>query len=216
MKDFTIYENGDKASPLFLLLRSVKIENEDHLIEEIKNITDKPFNIAVFKAEDWNHDYSPWSAPGMDEASPFTGGGNETIKEILPIVEELKKTYSGEIIATGYSLAGLFALYMLYRTDVFSGAVCGSGSLWFNGFTDFAKENQIKSRSLVYLSLGGKEEKVNHPVVSTIGVKTKEMDSILSKDSNVIKNKFEMNSGGHFADSSRRLAKGIAWILENL
>ena len=98
MKDFTIYENGKKTSPLFLILRSAKTENEDHLIEEIKNITDKPFNIAVYKAEDWNHDYSPWCAPGMDEASPFTGGGDETMKEILSIVEELKKTYSGEIL----------------------------------------------------------------------------------------------------------------------
>lgn len=33
----------------------------------------------------------------------------------------------------GYSLAGLFALYALYKTDVFTRVASMSGSLWFPG-----------------------------------------------------------------------------------
>ena len=34
----------------------------------------------------------------------------------------------------------------------------------------------------------------------------------LLKDQNAVK--YELNSGGHFADAGKRLAKGLRWMLE--
>ncbi len=35
------------------------------------------------------------------------------------------------------AISGLFALWALYRTDFFAGAVSASGSVWFPGFREF-------------------------------------------------------------------------------
>ena len=55
----------------------------------------------------------------------------------------------------GYSLAGLFAVYALYRTDVFARAASVSGSLWFPGFREYVFSHTPLCRpDCVYFSLG--------------------------------------------------------------
>ncbi len=113
-----------------------------------------------------------------------------------------------------YSLACLFALYSLYKSDLFAGAACCSGSLWLPGWEEYAKEHTLVNESIVYLSLGGKEEHSKNPVIATIGEKTRFQDKLLDNDSKVTAHKLEMNPGGHFSDPEGRLAKGIVWLLE--
>lgn len=60
----------------------------------------------------------------------------------------------------GYSLAGLFALYAIYQTDVFTRVGCISGSLWFPGFLEYVFTHESKRRpGCLYFSLGDKEAK---------------------------------------------------------
>ena len=100
------------------------------------------------------------------------------------------------MMKTGYSLAGLFALWALYESDLFAGAVCCSGSLWYPGWDDYVMKHKIlKSDSLIYLCLGGKEEKTNNKEIAVIGDRTRSQEKILRKDPNVKSSVLEWNSG---------------------
>ncbi len=58
----------------------------------------------------------------------------------------------------GYSLAGLFALYAICQTDVFSRVGCMSGSLWFPGFKEYVFSHEPKRwADCIYFSLGDRE-----------------------------------------------------------
>ena len=49
--------------------------------------------------------------------------------------------------------------------------------------------------------------------MATIEDCTKMVEQLLKKDNEVM---FEMNPGGHFADSAKRLTKGILWMQVHL
>lgn len=69
----------------------------------------------------------------------------------------------------GYSLAGLFALYAMYRCDAFDRAAIISGSLWYPHFREFAAKHEMPRRpDRIYLSLGDKEKKTRHPLLKTV------------------------------------------------
>lgn len=176
----------------------------------------KAFTLAAFEANDWNANFSPWPAKGLDESQVFTGGGNETLAWLVRAKAAVLNELNGasKVFIAGYSLAGLFALWSFYESKKFDGCASCSGSLWYEGFIEYAKGCKATAGSAVYLSLGGKEENSNNPVMATVGVNTREMDKILSLDPNVSRHKLEMNSGGHFSNPEKRLAKGIAYLIQ--
>ena len=69
---------------------------------------------------------APWdSPPTFKNADPCTGGADDYLRlltrEIIPAAEkEINGVPRWQGIA-GYSLAGLFALYAIYQTELFSG-----------------------------------------------------------------------------------------------
>lgn len=74
-------------------------------------------------------------------------------------------------------------------------------------------EIEVRCECAVYLSLGGKEEKTGNPVMAMVGDRTREQERLLRKEPRVRNVTLEWNRGGHFADSCRRLAKGVQWLL---
>ncbi len=171
---------------------------------------------------DWNNDMSPWFALKLNEhGKDFLGKADEYIEvllnKIIPSVEKYLKDdlkisvkYYG---IAGYSLAGLFAVYSGYKTEMFKRIASASGSFWFPKFIDFVKENKISSNvEKIYFSLGNKESKVRNEVMKTVENNTKEIEKIYS--SYGIKTIYEENQGNHFKDGTLRMAKGIKWILE--
>ena len=88
----------------------------------------------------------------------------------------------------------------------------GSGSFWVDGWSDYAKTHALRKKASIYLSLGGKEDKTDNPLMATVGTRTKELEALLKADPLTERIVFELNSGGHFADSVKRLIKGILWI----
>lgn len=192
-----------------------EIEHTWHCLMEAAG--EKPFLLAAYQAENWNRDFSPWEAPAAYGGEAFGGGGAETLGWLTgQYIPWLRERFGRErlLFTAGYSLAGLFALWALYESDLFSGAVCCSGSLWFPGWKEYADVHPLKSRANVYLSLGGKEEKTKHTLMAAVGERTRQQEQLLKKDRNTDKVILEWNPGGHFADSGKRLAKGIRWILE--
>lgn len=86
-----------------------------------------------------------------------------------------------------------------------------SGSVWFPDFLNYVTENIDKIHSKkIYLSLGGKENNTENKLLSTVLDNTRKLKTYLEERNNVF---FEINRGGHFADSGKRLAKAIRWIV---
>ena len=144
--------------------------------------------LVAFQVEDWNRDFSPWEALAVFGTEAFAGQGKRTLKWL---VEE----------GVPY-------------IDIFSGIECCSGSLWFKDWEIYMREHTLKRKCSVYLSLGGKEEKTKNAVMATVGDRTREQEKLLLEDPFAKRVVLEWNPGGHFADSGKRLAKGIKWLTE--
>ena len=104
----------------------------------------------------------------------------------------------------------MFALWAAYQTDAFIGVAAASPSIWFPGFTEYMRDNKIKT-DMVYLSLGNREEKTKNPVMATVGDGIRKAKEILTGQE--IDCLLEWNEGNHFKESDLRTAKAFAWLL---
>ncbi len=208
-----IYTQDDCTGyPVVYLHASAEaVEGVASLLSDIKVI------LAAVDDVDWECDLSPWPATrAFRGGTDFMGGADaylaELTEQIVPAVEgTIGFTPCCRGIA-GYSMAGLFAVYALYRTDIFSRAASVSGSLWYDGFLDFMNENRpVRLPETVYFSLGDREEVTKNRRLATVQNCTAAAEKRM-RDLGV-KAVFEINEGNHFADVSERIAKGLRWIL---
>ena len=179
------------------------IESEVRLIKELSG---KDFMLKAFPVNDWNNDLSPWNSPPVFGKNGFGDGAAKTLDQILQHCGDRSKTY----FIGGYSLAGLFSLWAAFQTDLFEGVAAASPSVWFPGFSDFVKANNINCGS-VYLSLGDREEQTRNPVMATVGDRIRDIHEKLSERG--VECVLEMNEGNHFKDADLRTAKAFSWLL---
>ncbi len=183
------------------------IENETALICELAG-TD--FFLIAMRVSSWNDDLSPWKAPAVFGNEDFGSGAEETLKAVLSELGPIDRNKNYFI--GGYSLAGLFALWSAYQTDIFTGVAAASPSIWFPGFLDYMKEHALQAGS-VCLSLGDREEKTRNPVMSTVGNCIREAYEML--DEAGVNCVLEWNKGNHFREPDLRTAKAFAWVMQN-
>lgn len=185
---------------------------------ELDKLASSPYLLLAVTVSDWNDSLSPWKAHAVFKGeSDFGCGADEYIAELVDEIVPAACSEAGlkpsAVYIAGYSMAGLFALYSLYKTDFFAGCASCSGSLWFPGFSEFTSEHEFTAApSKIYLSLGDREAKTKNPVMATVEDKTRGIsERYKAKGYNV---HFEMNQGGHFTDPAPRTAKGIAWLIK--
>ena len=112
----------------------------------------------------------------------------------------------------GYSLAGLFALWSVWQTDAFSRVASASGSLWYEGWTDYVRRNVPATwPERAYLSLGSREHKTPNRLMRNVRRATEETAALLQEHGTTCT--FELNPGNHFQETDLRMARGIRWIL---
>lgn len=216
-KEITIYPAHDAGSPL-VILNSFGDEGAA-VREELRKMKTADFTFASIKITAWNADLSPWAIPPVyKNDEPFTGGADaylETLTgEIIPpIIRELGNEPAYVALA-GYSLAGLFAVYAMYRTKLFSRIASASGSLWYPGFMDYAKSHKLASLpQKLYLSLGNREARTRNQIMAKVEQNTGALyDHYKSLGVEAV---FEMKPGNHFRDAAQRMAKGIVWLVGN-
>ena len=202
------YTYGDPASGT-VLLQPVDdhdlsmIESEVSLIRESAG---DDFCLTALRVGSWNDDLSPWKAQAVFGNEGFGGRAQDTLDEILSFARDKGKRY----YIGGYSLAGLFALWAVYHTEIFAGAAAASPSVWFPGFLDHMETNAIKTGK-VYLSLGDKEEKTRNPAMAKVGDCIREGHALLVQQG--IRCVLEWNEGNHFREADRRTAKAFAWLM---
>ena len=214
-KVITLYKSTDINAPL-IVFNTFEGDGEG-IYKELQNMGCTSINLLVVGNIDWNHDMSPWYMPSIySKEKSFSGGADEYLKLLIDeILLKAKELIEGEpefIGIAGYSLAGLFAVYAMYKTDVFDRVVSMSGSLWFSDFIEYCKRNDYKRLpDKIYFSLGDKEANTRNPVLKTVQDKTIELSEYFnSLGTEVI---FELNPGNHFTDTILRSAKGIKAIL---
>ena len=185
---------------------------------DLQKENSRDFHFLAIGNLNWERDLSPWPAPALGkEGDDFTGGGEKyldcILTEILPLAKEKINGVPEFIGIAGYSLAGLFALYALYKTDVVTRVAAMSGSFWFPRFKEFCKENAMKILpEKLYLSIGDKESKTRHPILQTMQENTE--DLLKHFKSMGIETTYEVNPGNHFQDVNLRCAKGILELLQ--
>ncbi len=182
---------------------------------ECLRMSTRQFCLVEICVDDWNDAMSPWYEDDLSDGRPAYGGKSKDtlhslLTDIVPIVEsDLKITRR---IIAGYSLAGLFALWSVYNTDLFSSVVSCSGSFWYPSFLDYAKSQVMKCRTTsIYLSLGDKEKKTSNPVMRQVESNTQALADLYK--SRGINTMFKLNEGNHSYHANWRVAKGIQWIL---
>lgn len=207
---------GAKVGTPAIYLNTVSDEGQQ-VFEVAQAAGCSPFTLVAISNLAWNHDMAPWNSPAaFMNGESFTGGADDylrlLVEEIIPRAEkELPGPPAWRGIA-GYSLAGLFALYAIYRTDVFSRVGCMSGSLWFPGFKEYIFSHEPKRRpDCIYFSLGDKEAKTRNPVLKTVQENTEELRAFYQ--SKGIDTEFRLNPGNHFVQGIERTIAGIQWLL---
>lgn len=213
------YENSMEFYPIIYVNGEIPIED---ILAELKKQNSSPeFLVLSVKPNNWNDDFTPWSASAFraGEESP-RGNADKYIevltKQIKPFMDEKFRTKKEpeNTILIGYSLGGLTALYAMYKTNVFGKIGSLSGSLWYDDWIPFM-ENMIPETEFcrIYLSLGRKESKSRNVRMSKVADCTEQAAEILKSQFGTENIFFEWNEGGHFTDIPKRFAKAIAWLM---
>lgn len=165
---------------------------------------------------DWNRDLSPWSAqavfPGEDD---FSGGADAFLEKItgkiLPQAEQAAGLKPKWRAVAGYSLAGLFAAYAVFRCAAFSRMASVSGSMWFDGWLDYAEKTPLHAPvERAYFSAGAKEKRTRNARMAPVEENTRRMQALF--ESRGARSLFELNPGNHFVDMEIRMAKAIDFL----
>ncbi len=203
-----IYEYGNRDADTVLIqpVDDHDLEGIENEVEIITRSSNRSFYLLAVKIEDWNTDLSPWTAPAVFGKNGFGCGAEKTLISILELCTDSRRSY----FIGGYSLAGLFALWAVYRSDVFRGAAAASPSVWFPGFTDFMRRENIRTGA-VYLSLGDREEKVRNRIMAAVGDRIREAyDLLMEREIDCV---LEWNEGNHFREPDVRTARAFAWLM---
>ena len=204
-----VFEYGEREAESVLV--QMVDENDMALlnteVEEIRKKT-TPFSLIAVKVDSWNSDLSPWPAPQAFGNESFGDGAGATLQYVLSLCSDKTKNY----YIGGYSLAGLFALWSVTQTDTFKGVAAASPSVWFPGFTDFLRNNSVRTQS-VYLSLGDRESKTRNKTMGTVADRIIDVKDIITSQN--IECFFEWNEGGHFKNPDKRTANAFAYLLNS-
>lgn len=175
-------------------------------------LPDPELTLVTVAVDDWNRDLSPWSAPAcFREGEDFGGGADAFLGRLMSAIRLFEEreglTEKNDVIA-GYSLAGLFSLYALYRTDRFCGCACASGSLWFDGWIDYMRSNTLMvTAPRISLSVGTKEKRTRNPRLRQVESAIRTAEELLRNRGACVR--FELFPGDHFTEPERRLSRGI-------
>lgn len=194
------------------------MEALDQEIERIGALAEKhDFLLVAFRVTDWDQELSPWEAPAVFGKEHFGAGAKDTLAYITEmLVPEIGRSCpSGEkrrYHLGGYSLAGLFALWAAYQTELFQGVAAVSPSVWFPQWMTFAEAHAIRTPR-VYLSLGDREERTRNSTLAEVGNNIRRQHELMEQAETVGACTLEWNPGNHFVDGEIRMAKGFAWLL---
>lgn len=213
-KKITLYPALAENKPVIYL--TTYNDDGGEVYAELQKDNCPDFTLVTVSGLNWEAELSPWAAGNLFKYSEmFTGGADAYLQFLTQqVLPQAEADLNGILWRglSGYSLAGLFTVYTLYKTDLFSRAASMSGSLWYPGFKDFALKNTLRiAPQHLYFSLGDKEARARNQYLKTVQQCTEELAAHYR--SLGINTCYELNPGGHYRDIISRSAAGIKWLL---
>jgi len=215
-KTVELFASRNPGAPLVVL--NGEAGEGAEVVSAARRLTHVDFALVAVSGLCWEDDLTPWAIPPIAKGqAPCSGKADAYIElltgDILPKVLEALSAPPVYIALAGYSLAGLFALYAMVRTDVFARVASASGSLWYPGFVEYAQSHApVRKPDALYLSLGDREGRTRNPLMRPVEDNTRLLAAHYQNSG--IPTTLEMNPGGHFNDPNGRMARAIAWLLE--
>ena len=160
---------------------------------------------------DWNDMLTPWKAPALTpKESDFKGKAKDFLANLLGDVfvnteQSLRLTHPKRHLV-GISLAGLFAVWASTATSKFTSVASISGSFWYDGFTEWLKDQELHAERY-FLSLGNKEVKAKNERLANIGACTEATLQIIQDKNKEVT--FVTDEGNHFEFFRERLEKAL-------
>ena len=206
-------QNAVGASIVFYNAFANEADEIARVLSELGSVN---LTLAAVDGLEWNSEMTPWPMPALfKKEPPFKGGADEYLQtltqQIVPAV--LKRTGDAAWLGiAGYSLGGLFALYSLYKTPLFTRVASVSGSLWYKDFREFALGSHFAGKpERAYLSIGDCESMSKNEYLKTALDATRDIAAHF--ESLGVGSKFELNPGNHYADEISRTVKALAWLV---
>lgn len=209
-----VHRGSSKASPLVVL-----VDNETHPTDADLSVAG---DVAVARliVADWECDLSPWPAPNLVSTRvPFGGRASHTLTALedellgnLCAREGLEPSSRGIM---GYSLGGLFALYALVEGTGFVAAASCSGSLWYDGWTDYLRDRtSFAGPRYCFLSVGRKERRAKNPRLKRATEALEDTAATLAALGAEVEVRLE--DGGHVTGVAARMERGLAHLASHL
>ena len=194
----------------YVLLPERMKEADMTWLEEV--VQKYPVNIVAISGMKWNDDLTPWKAPALNpKEEDFKGRAKNFLSSLLSDLfintEQSLRLNHPKRHLIGISLSGLFALWASTETNKFNSVASISGSLWFDGFVEWFKEQELLA-DRYFLSLGDKEVKAKNERLASIGTCTESILQIIQDKSKEVT--FVTDEGNHFEFFKERLEKAIS------
>ena len=194
----------------YVLLPERMKEADMNWLEEV--VQKYPVNIVAISGMKWNDDLTPWKAPALNpKEEDFKGKAKNFLSSLLSDLfintEQSLRLNHPKRHLIGISLSGLFALWASTETNKFNSVASISGSLWFDGFVEWFKEQELLA-DRYFLSLGDKEVKAKNERLASIGTCTESILQIIQDKSKEVT--FISDEGNHFEFFKERLEKAIS------
>ncbi len=185
------------------------------LCDGLKGLSEKHgISIVLIEGVNWNDDLTPWPAVGVfKKAKPFGGKAaaflDKLTHEIIPEAERNLGIEDAERTLLGVSLSGLFAVWAAFNTDAFTNIISISGSLWYDGFVEWMKEQAPSPQlKIICMLLGEKEKNAKEKRMSTVEERTLAAADILKEKSQATVT-FELVEGTHFSPILPRMEQAV-------
>ena len=185
--------------------------------QALREMRSPDFSLVAVSQLNWNDEMSPWASASIRKNDVAFGGGADAylatfLTEIVPQVEAVLPAAPRWRGLCGYSLAGLFSIYALYKSALFSRIASVSGSLWYPGLQDFIESHApCVQPECLYFSLGDKECRTRNLQLRTVQTATERIVAYFKQQG--ISTAFVLNSGNHFNDVAMRTARAVDWLL---
>lgn len=194
----------------YVLLPERMKEADMTWLEEV--VQKYPVNIVAISGMKWNDDLTPWKAPALNpKEEDFKGKAKNFLSSLLSDLfintEQSLRLNHPKRHLIGISLSGLFSLWASTETNKFNSVASISGSLWYDGFVEWFKEQELHA-DRYFLSLGNKEVKSKNERLASVESCTESILQIIQDKSKEVT--FISDEGNHFEFFKERLEKAIS------
>ena len=188
----------------------------DEIARALSELGGVNLTLAAVSGLEWSSEMTPWPMPALfKKEPPFEGGADEYLQTLTQQIAPAVLAKTGDVAwlgVAGYSLGGLFALYSLYKTPIFTRVASVSGSLWYKDFREFALGSHLASKpECAYLSIGDRESMSKNEYLKTALDATRDIAAHF--ESLGVGSKFELNPGNHYTDEISRTVKALMWLV---